>query len=70
MLLLTKDKIKSIGRKVRVYYSRMEKIALFCKFRFVGQPVRFANVCNVRRLPFSAGRQKQNYLCKSIFQLY
>ncbi len=26
------------------------KIALFCKFRYEGQPVRFANVCNVRWL--------------------
>ena len=32
--------------------------------------MRFANVCNVRGLPFYVGRQKQNLSSKSIFQLY
>ena len=38
----------------------LAEIALFCKFRSVRQPVRFANVCNVRGLPrrAEAGGQK------------
>ena len=44
------------------------KIALFCKFGFVCQPVRFANVCNVRGLPqlsrrAEAGGQKLIFSC-------
>ena len=52
--------------------SALAKIALFCKFRFEGQPERFANVCNVRWLPYlsrraEAGGQKLSFSC-SIFQ--
>lgn len=44
------------------------EIALFCKFWFVSQPVRSANVCNVRWLPqlsprAEAGGQKLIFSC-------
>jgi len=32
-------------------FCALAKVALFYKFWFVRQPVRFANVCNVRGLP-------------------
>ncbi len=56
---------------VIVSLKEVAKIALFCKFRFVGWLVRFANVCNVRGLPqlsrrAEAGGQKLIFSCTNL----